>query len=425
MRSPEQLKGWARNVAAEKHLRAQEILQMFMFERLLERLAASPYQKNFILKGGLLISSMVGLEGRTTMDMDTTVRGIHMEEEEIVSALKTILAVDVGDGIRFEYRSIAPIREIDAYNNFRAHIDVLYGKINTPMKIDITTGDKITPAAVQYEFPCFDSEKKIPIMAYTIETILAEKYETIIRRGATTTRARDFYDLYTLYRTRKSEIRPQVLKDAVLHTAEKRESLEDLADWKEILDDLRDDSSMQQLWDSYGMSNSYAAAITFGQTLETVKEISELIESLLLNILLKRSHLWALFYWRNSMDIETLLRKAEQNGCMVVLNDIAPNRERSELVFRVPESVYDTPVAALDIDESTKNALQKQKITVLENLLHRLAMGKNAAKQLHIAQDAAEQVVNAVIETAYRSLSEPEKRNFWERILHNTDGDAM
>ena len=124
------------------------------------------------------------------------------------------------------------------------------------------------------------------------------------------------------------------------------------------------------------------------------------------------------------MDIETLLRKAEQNGCMVVLNDIAPNRERSELVFRVPESVYDTPVAALDIDESTKNALQKQKITVLENLLHRLAMGKNAAKQLHIAQDAAEQVVNAVIETAYRSLSEPEKRNFWERILHNTDGDA-
>ena len=109
---------------------------------------------------------------------------------------------------------------------------------------------------------------------------------------------------------------------------------------------------------------------------------------------------------------------------MVVLNDIAPNRERSELVFRVPESVYDTPVAALDIDESAKSALQKQKITVLEHLLHRLAMGKKAEKQLHIAQDAAEQVVNAVIETSYHSLSEPEKRNFWERILHNTDGDA-
>lgn len=130
----------------------------------------------------------------------------------------------------------------------------------------------------------------------------------------------------------------------------------------------------------------------------------------------ERSHLWALFYWRDSMDIETLLIKAEQDGCMVVLNDIAPNRERSELVFRVPESVYDTPVAALDIDESTKSALQKQKITVLEHLLHRLAVGRNAAKQLHIAQDAAEQVVNAVIETAYRSLSEPEKRNFWERM---------
>ena len=125
------------------------------------------------------------------------------------------------------------------------------------------------------------------------------------------------------------------------------------------------------------------------------------------------------------MDIETLLIKAEQDGCMVVLNDIAPNRERSELVFRVPKSIYDTSVAALDIDEGTKNALQKQRITALEHLLHHLAMGKNVAKQLHIAQDAAEQVVNAVIETAYRSLSAPEKRNFWERILHDTDGDAM
>lgn len=125
------------------------------------------------------------------------------------------------------------------------------------------------------------------------------------------------------------------------------------------------------------------------------------------------------------MDIETLLRKAEQNGCMVLLNDIAPDRERSELVFRVPESVYDTPVAALDIDDNTKSALKKQKITTLENLLHRLAVGKNSAKQLHIAQDAAEQVVNAVIETAYRGLSEPEKRNFWEKILHNVDGDAL
>ena len=125
------------------------------------------------------------------------------------------------------------------------------------------------------------------------------------------------------------------------------------------------------------------------------------------------------------MDIEALLKKAEQDGCMVVLNDIAPNRERSELVFRVPESVYDTPIAALDIGESTKSAQQKQKIAVLEHLLHRRAVGIIAAKQLHIAQDAAEQVVYAVFESAYRSLSEPEKRNFWERILHNADGDAM
>ena len=145
MKSPEQLKGAIRNIAAKKNLRPQEVLQMFLFERILERLAKSPYSSNFILKGGLLISSMIGISERTTMDMDTTVRGITMEEDEIVEVLKKILAVDVQDGVEFVFESIEPIREEDAYNNFRAHLKARYGKINAPMKMVFSSKNQQAP----------------------------------------------------------------------------------------------------------------------------------------------------------------------------------------------------------------------------------------------------------------------------------------
>lgn len=199
MKTPEQLKGAIRSMAAKKNLRAQEVLQMFLFERIIDRLAASSFRDNFILKGGLLISSMIGIGERTTMDMDTTVRGIQMEEDEIVSAVKEIIAMDVGDGISFEFQKIEPIREDDAYNNFRVHLRAKYGKIDSPMKIDITTGDIITPAAIRYDFPFVFEEKRVPVMAYTLETVLAEKYETIIRRNIGTTRAQGIIMIYILF----------------------------------------------------------------------------------------------------------------------------------------------------------------------------------------------------------------------------------
>ena len=161
MKTPEQLKGAIRNIAASKNLRSQEVLQMFLFERILERLSVSRYRGNFILKGGLLISSMLGISERTTMDMDTTVRGLPMEKEQITSIVQNILSLDVNDGIQFRFQRIEPIREDDAYNNFRIHLDALYGKINSPMKIDITTGDEITPAAIFTRF-CL-SEKVFPL----------------------------------------------------------------------------------------------------------------------------------------------------------------------------------------------------------------------------------------------------------------------
>lgn len=274
MKTSEQLKGAIRSMAAKKNLRAQEVLQMFLFERVLERLAVSTYRNNFILKGGLLISSMIGISERTTMDMDTTVRGIQMEEGEIVKAIKSILAIDVGDGIVFEFQKIEPIRDDDAYNNFRIHLQARYGKINSPMKIDITTGDIITPAAIQYDFSLSFEEKTISVMAYTLETILAEKYETIIRRNIGTTRARDFYDLHMLYQSRKDEVRMNVLRKAILRTAQKRESVEDIMDWKDILKDIRAEPNLYLLWDNYVADNKYIGELKFHEVLDTIDEIA-------------------------------------------------------------------------------------------------------------------------------------------------------
>lgn len=277
MKTPEQLKGSIRSMAAKKNLRAQEVLQMFLFERVLERLANSTYKDNFILKGGLLISSMIGISERTTMDMDTTVRGIQMEEDEIVKAVKEIISVDVDDGINFEYESIEPIREDDAYNNFRVHLRAKYGKIDSPMKIDVTTGDVITPAAIQYDFPMLFEDKSVSVMAYTLETILAEKYETILRRNVGTTRARDYYDLHTLFRSRKDEIRPDVLKAAVLHTAKKRDSVKDIEEWREIFADIKAEPLMQNLWNNYVAENQYIGELSLEEVLKTVEETALMI----------------------------------------------------------------------------------------------------------------------------------------------------
>ena len=254
---------------------------MFMFERILERLAISPYAQNFILKGGLLISSMIGVGARTTMDMDTTIRGIQLEEEEIVKIFKEILAIDINDGITFEYQRIEPIREEDAYNNFRIHISAKYGKINSPMKVDVTTGDKITPAAIQYDYPFIFEDKTVPIMAYTLETVLAEKYETIIRRNIGNTRARDFYDLHVLCHERKDKVRPDILKMAIEHTTVKRSSmdmLKDWKDWKDIMRDMREETALYSLWQNYAAENSYAEGLEFHVLLDTVEEIAELID---------------------------------------------------------------------------------------------------------------------------------------------------
>ena len=278
MKTPEQLKGAIRNIAKKNNLLPQEILQMFMFERILERLSVSKYKDNFILKGGLLISSIIGITERTTMDMDTTVRGIPMEEENIKKIIQEIIKIDVEDGIVFEFVKMEPIRDDDAYNNFRVHLRAVYGKVDNPMKIDITTGDKITPAAVEYAYKMMFDDKQIPVMAYTLETILAEKYETIIRRNIGNTRARDFYDLYVLYTTRKDEIRKGILKLAVEHTAQKRGSLEEIKDYKAICQEILEEDDLNRLWNNYAKENGYVAQLDYKDMVNTVLAVGEFIE---------------------------------------------------------------------------------------------------------------------------------------------------
>lgn len=145
------------------------------------------------------------------------------------------------------------------------------------MKVDVTTGDRITPAAIQYDFPLLFERKTVPVMAYTLETVLAEKYETILRRNIGTTRARDFYDLHTLYRSRKSEVRLEVLKAAVLHTAQKRDSVDDIHDWKDILIDIREEPNLYLLWDNYVAENPYIGELAFHEVLDTVDELAKLL----------------------------------------------------------------------------------------------------------------------------------------------------
>lgn len=277
MKSPEQLKGAVKNIAKQKNISPQAVLQMLMFERLVERLSISEFREQFILKGGLLISSMVGIGERTTMDMDTTVKGLNMNEKEIRSTVEKILSVDADDGVDFVLKGISPIREDDEYENFRVSLLAVYGKMKIPMKIDITTGDVIIPGETIYHFPLTFENRCVDVWAYTLETILAEKYETIIRRGTANTRARDFYDLYLLHKMYAEKIHMADLKRAVALTSQKRESEADMKQADEILEEIQKSDIMRKLWQKYQRESLYAKDISFDSVIECANGIERLL----------------------------------------------------------------------------------------------------------------------------------------------------
>ena len=215
MKTPEQIKGAIRNISKKTGINPNSLLQMCLFEGILEKLSKSKYSKNFILKGGLLISSLIGVDMRSTMDMDTTIRGIPLSEATISKILDEILEIEIDSDIEYKLIKLSPIRQKDVYEDFCASVSCVFGKVNTNLNIDITTGDVITPREMNYSYSKILEEGTIQVMTYTIETILAEKFETISSRNVTTTRARDFYDLYMLYNIYKDKIDKNILRNAI------------------------------------------------------------------------------------------------------------------------------------------------------------------------------------------------------------------
>jgi len=268
-----QLKAKIKNLALKNHVPAQAVLQNFMLERLLERISVSKYKDMVILKGGMLIASMVGISSRTTMDMDATLRGYPLTEKAIQEALSEICAIPLGDEVSLELDHIAPIREDDEYGGFRVAIIAKYESINTPLKIDITTGDIITPEAIRYAFQSNFENKKIEVWAYNIETILAEKVETILRRSVLNTRPRDYYDVYIIMKTQRRAINKNLFRTALSATAQKRTSLAALRDQDIILQSIQTDTIMRQRWERYCKENYYANGIEFDVVIGILKEL--------------------------------------------------------------------------------------------------------------------------------------------------------
>ena len=277
MKTSEQIKGAIRNISKKTGVNPNSLLQMCLFEGILEKLSKSKYSENFILKGGLLISSLIGVDMRSTMDMDTTVRGIPLNEDSISNILNEILAIEIDADIEYKLIKLSPIRQEDVYEDFCASISCIFGKINATLNIDITTGDVITPREMNYSYSKILEEGTIPIMTYTIETILAEKFETISSRNITTTRARDFYDLYMIYSIYKDKIDKGILRKAIERTSKYRGSFETALQYKEIVELFRESETLKELWKKYTQNNPYAKDVDFLDTISVYEEIGTVL----------------------------------------------------------------------------------------------------------------------------------------------------
>ena len=266
------LKAKIRNIAKQKNIPAQVILQNYMFERLLVRLSASEYKEKFVLKGGMLVAAIVGLDNRATMDMDTTLKNLPLTPEAIRSALEDICSIAFDDGVVYEIGTISPIRKDDIYGGYRVMLNGRFDIMLTPLSIDVSTGDVITPHAVQYNFSeIFDDEKSYELWAYNIETVMAEKVETILRRSIFNTRPRDFYDAYILTTTQKFDI--TVFEDALKATANHRGTTDQIADVPSILHNIEESPELKTMWDKYCKQFSYARDITYEQIMNSIKTL--------------------------------------------------------------------------------------------------------------------------------------------------------
>lgn len=273
MKNVMQLKAIIKNLAKEKHISAQLVMQNFMLERLLERISVSKYKQNFILKGGFLIAAMVGLDTRATMDMDATIKGLPVNEQTIREMFGEICRIELDDDVSFSFRSIGEIREGDEYMGYRVSLSANYPPMAVPLKLDITTGDRITPKEIEYRFKLLLEDRSISVLAYNLETIMAEKLETVISRGDQNTRPRDYYDIYILTKLQYSNINIERLKKALSATTEKRGSSIVVKDYRRIMNAVENSDIMQRQWNNYQKDFDYATDILFKDVCEAVVKL--------------------------------------------------------------------------------------------------------------------------------------------------------
>ena len=270
MKNPMQLKAIVKNIAKEKNISAARVLQNYMLERFLERVSLSRYRENYIIKGGFLIASMVGLNSRATMDMDATIKGYPVDENTIQKMIEEIISIPVDDSILFRLKSIKEIREGDEYTGYRVALSADYEKMAVPLKLDITTGDKITPSEIEFSYKLMMEERSIRVLAYNLSTILAEKLETIISRGDQNTRPRDYYDVFILSKLKTDNVEMQDLKDAFFATTTRRGSTDVVNNYKTIMEVVRKSEVMKRQWNDYRKEFEYASEIEFEDTCDTV-----------------------------------------------------------------------------------------------------------------------------------------------------------
>lgn len=267
------IKRLAKEIENKYDLNYYEILQRYMFERVLERISVSKYQDNFILKGGLLLSAMFGIDNRMTKDMDATITGIDVSKDKMLKVLNEILSINLNDGVKFDVVQITDIREEDEYGGNKYHIVGKLQSLKVNLEIDISTGDKVTPKELKYKYPLIFEDRTIMISSYNIETILAEKIETILRRGTFNSRMKDFYDIYYFLTKLRKDIDINILKKAVDNTFTKRDSFEYLSDYEQIIDSIIGNERIEKLWNIYSNKYKYAKGIDINEILNLLKDI--------------------------------------------------------------------------------------------------------------------------------------------------------
>ena len=272
-----QLKDLIRNLSKKKSADAQILMRNYMMERFLERISLSDYKDRFILKGGMLVAAMVGLDARSTMDLDATVKGTNVNVKDVGNMISSILSVPVEDGVTFRVKKISEIMEEAEYPGVRVSMEATFDGVRTPLKIDISTGDVITPREVRYSFKLMLEERSIEVWAYNLETVLAEKLETVISRNITNTRMRDFYDIHILKQLYEETLSTSMLRDALAATAKKRGTLQQIQNAGAVFDEIEENPVMKKLWQSYQNNYSYAANLPWHTVMDSVRDLYRIV----------------------------------------------------------------------------------------------------------------------------------------------------